>query len=321
MFLMAIKRAGLGITAIAVVQSIISILASLSIYSCAKQLSQSVATGLLAALFFILWLKISQWNMYILCESLYISCTAITVYLFQIQNRSWKIELVSILAMILTFFIKPTGLVVLLAGISYYIFRFVKGKSRRTIVIAVSILILGLLANTMLVTFQMVETYATGDIVYGCSWGPSQACPKVLTLEATNLTFPNSSEPVVNVFLFHLYNPWFSLKLSFAKLIAFLVHAKPYYSNIHNIFALTTLLPAYYLCIKGIKHAKSDYQVFTITHLVASCLTVMLTVEDWDGRFLMPLLPLIFIFTAVGIQHKLHTHDTRNSPQASNRDS
>ncbi|MCI0751995.1 MAG: glycosyltransferase family 39 protein [Flammeovirgaceae bacterium] len=308
LFLLFCKVIGLGNLGTVVLQCLLSILASVSVYLSTKQLTESGKAGLLSALLFLSWIKISQWNMYILCESLYISFTAITCYYFLRQSRTWKTEIISIALLLFTFFLKPAGISLVLAGIVFYLIRlFLQPRHR---MVAALILFIGILflSNTMLTTFRLVETYATGDIIYGCSWAPSQPCPEIYTLKAEGLTITYEGQPLLKVVLFFIYNPWFSIKLAFAKLIAFLLHIKPYYSIWHNGFIALTLFPAYYFSIRAINSVKESRLAFVIVYLLSSCLVIMLTVEDWDGRFLMPLLPLIFIFTGVGIYKRIIKH-------------
>ena len=301
-FLSLCKLVGLQVFGIVALQSIISMIASVSVYFCAKNLTKSNVAGLAASLFFLLWIRISQWNMYILCESLYISFTAITCFFLLKQNRNYRTEIISIVMLLFTAMLKPTGVCILIAGLLFYIFHFIHQARYR--IIAIVVLAIGILSlgNTMLYTYRMIETYASGDIIFGCT--ATRICPDIYVLDASGVVIPESNHQLIRVFLFFVYNPWLSIKLAFAKLIAFLIHIKPFYSIWNNLFIAITLFPAYYFSISGIRMLERNQLIFVLAFLISSCLTIMSTVEDWDGRFLMPLLPLIFVLAIAGVCQK-----------------
>lgn len=301
LILCLVKVMGVGNAGVILFQSLLSLTACVCVYLTASRLSASNLAGLISSLLFLLWLKISQWNMYVLCESSFTSFTVITAFLFLQPNRNWKLELASIASLLFTFFLKPSGISILVAGLTFYVFTYIKNPWQRAVVILLLLVIITGLCNRMLSTFTLVETYATGDVIYGCSLLPSQPCPKIFTLDASNITMPTAGQPLSKIFFFVIQNPWFFLKLTISKLAAFLLHIKPFYSIWHNLFIAFTLFPAYYFFAQGLRSIHGGRLAFVITYFVSACLIIMLTVEDWDGRFLMPLLPLIFIFAGIRI--------------------
>ena len=98
------------------------------------------------------------------------------------------------------------------------------------------------------------------------------------------------------MFLFILYNPIFFLKLSLAKLFYFYGNAKPYFSWQHNVVIIGFLWTVYGFGIKGFKYLKKNHKVFLLSYLM-----IVLCSEDWDGRFLIPVLPVVFVCCSVGI--------------------
>jgi len=308
-FLAICKMLGLTNAGTVVVQSVFSIVAGISVFLSTRQLAKTNMAGLTASLLFFGWLKISQWNMYLLCESLYISFTAFTIYFVLIPKRTWKTKAATLLLLFFTFFLKPAGISLMIAVLVFYIATYVTSIRFRILISAFAFLLILLLANRMLSTFLLVETYATGDIIYGCSWAPSQPCPPWFTLDSTGVEIAEAKSPLAKILLFTLNNPWFMLKLMLSKLFAFLIHAKPFYSIYHNLFILCTLIPTYYFLVRGFFKVSSSIKAFVATYFTGSCLVIMLTVEDWDGRFLMPLLPLLFIFACTGFyKQTVNTH-------------
>jgi hypothetical protein len=78
---------------------------------------------------------------------------------------------------------------------------------------------------------------------------------------------------------------------------------KPYFSPIHNTIIVLILYPVYIFAIIGyFRFGKTQFEKYFIAGYVASLVfTVSLTSENWDGRFLMPVLPFIFLLASHGI--------------------
>jgi hypothetical protein len=125
-----------------------------------------------------------------------------------------------------------------------------------------------------------------------------------LGMEApSDLYIPDATHStLVSVFLFASYNPVYFLKLFFLKLFLFLGNVKPYFSVLHNTVIVLILYPLYFFSVKGFlkfpSHRKEKY--FVAGFVIAQALTVALTSENWDGRFLVPLLPFVFLLAADG---------------------
>jgi hypothetical protein len=48
-------------------------------------------------------------------------------------------------------------------------------------------------------------------------------------------------------------------------------------------------------------------KTFALTFLLLNTLIMGFAVEDWDGRFLLPLLPMIFIFSTLGVDYLIES--------------
>jgi hypothetical protein len=91
-------------------------------------------------------------------------------------------------------------------------------------------------------------------------------------------------------------------KITTVKALLFLAHVKPYYSFLHNAFIVCFLLPVYFFAIRGVRHIlENKMRVLLFVFIGFQVVTVSLTSENWDGRFLLPVLPWVFIVSALGI--------------------
>jgi hypothetical protein len=153
------------------------------------------------------------------------------------------------------------------------------------------------LLNNMLSQFTLVESYAKGEVIY----------PNIrLGVEVPNdLMIPDTSlSPLARLGMFVFYNPFYFAKITLLKLFLFLANVKPYFSWLHNLLITLVLYPLYIFAFLGFKHFHDKIcgKYFILGFILAQCLTVMLTTENWDGRFLIPILPFILILSAMGIQ-------------------
>jgi hypothetical protein len=292
-------------------QVILSGIALYFLYHSAILLTQKRIVGLLAVFFYLLWFKISAWNFYILTESLYASMICITLYfIIQIPTQSSSYYFGVLPLVLFTAMARPTGIALLgaflLMGFSilHQKYRF----SWQKICLASMVLLCGFyfLLNRMLQTFVIVENYAMGEIVFGVTQYHSYRF--WLTVSNENLIVPSTQlAPIDRLFWFVIYNPIYFFKLASFKLFWFLGHIKPYYSLKHNLFIMAVLYPLYFFCIKGILYLKKikPLQHFMISYVTLHCLIIMFNNEDWDGRFIISILPVVFLMASVGMKRWL----------------
>ncbi|WKN33376.1 hypothetical protein PZB74_08520 [Porifericola rhodea] len=150
--------------------------------------------------------------------------------------------------------------------------------------------------HKMLVSYELVESYAKGEIIYpdvrlGISVPSNLIVPK------------NSLPPLVTLIQFVVFNPLYFIKITAIKVFLFLSNVKPYFSWLHNLLIIFILYPLYGFGIVGLRKYSYDKRIlhFIVSYIIAQTITVGLTTENWDGRFLVPVLPFIFILSAIGL--------------------
>lgn len=87
-------------------------------------------------------------------------------------------------------------------------------------------------------------------------------------------------------------------------------NVKPYFSILHNTLIVLVLYPLYYFAVKGFLQFPVDRKehIFISTYFIAQALTVALSSENWDGRFLIPVLPFVFMLSAIGLTPLIKKH-------------
>ena len=288
-------------------QLILSWFSIIILYKSSLLLFKDLTIAFTTSFVYLSFIEISYWNFYVLTESFYTSMMCIAIYLvirmYHYPNN--KNLLFCLISCLITFFTKPTGIsvAVALAILLAYQYKNVILKTPKYVLIystIVIILISYILINSMLKTFILIENYLLGEIVYGITTLPGFPSMGILTIDVdmTSMNVPDKNHsPIMRNFLFFIQNPVFFLKLFGLKLFWYLAHCKPYFSVIHNVFIVILLYPMYLFF--GISLAENTIEkpikLFLSSIIIINCLIVSLTSEDWDGRFLMPILPAIFL--------------------------
>lgn len=278
-------------------QIVLSGVATYCLYQLAVEIFNKREVAILAVLFYLLWIKIHEWNTFLYTESLFTSCCIVSFTVLVKSKNAWEYFVASVL-LIFTFFIRPTGFALVVGLLCYGMYSLQREYLKRVIplgfigAMAVLLLLAGMLKN-----FTLLESYAKAEIIY-----PNITLGMVVPFDI--YTPKEDHSILVRVFLFAFYNPIYFLKLFFLKLVLFLGNIKPYFSIFHNAVIVLILYPLYFFAVKGFlkfpAHRKEKY--FIVGFVIAQTLTIALTSENWDGRFLVPLLPFVFLLSASAIE-------------------
>ncbi|MEM7550431.1 MAG: hypothetical protein AAF363_12185 [Bacteroidota bacterium] len=279
---------------------IAAVIAIFCTYQLARKLTENSFIALSAPLLYILWFKFQQWNLIVYTDALFSHMVVISIYALT-QSKKPSSKAGAYVLILFTSFLRPTGLGLLFSVILYELSENLRANSFSSKQkIEVSMLSIGLLLislNYILKDFidSFINSYQAAEIIY----------PKIkLIIEKPEfLHIPEKNkQPLMRLMLFILYNPLYFFKISLVKGLLFLGHIKPYYSLMHNIFIGAFLYPLYFLALKGYLFMKNgSLKTLLISFIMFQLLIVSFTSENWDGRFLLPILPLIFILAANGI--------------------
>lgn len=290
-------------------QYILALTGVFAIYKTSFFLTSNHTVALIATTLFLVFPEVSQWNSYILPESVYISMTCLSLYLLarcSKEKSSFIYVAITLSTVLFTVFIKPTGFALPLSVLIVLIVKIWKTYNYRVIRWVLPIFLVIIIfpfLNAALATFQIMENYQKGEVIYDITSVPGVKGIEFLVINPPeDITLPEEERlPLVKILAFLIDNPVYSIKLFIAKLFYFFFHIRPYWSWFHNLFVLVYLVPLYYFFFKGLPHAGKEVRVFSISFIVLHALSIGLTSEDWDGRFLMPVLPVLVMIAAQGI--------------------
>lgn len=300
-FLVAIPLAfGLNPEFVLVLHFAFAVSALICLYKLVFSITQNTKKAFVASLLYVLWFKFQQWNLIIYTDASFAHLVVISIYFLHQVKSNLSLGL-AFLLIIFTAFIRPTGIGFLFAILAYFSFDWSQNvfRDKRK---AIGISLLGLVLFLLFLNFAMshyiawfIESYAKAEIIY-----PNES---LFVEKPTNLVFYEGNlPPILKLLLFFIQNPIYMFKITALKMALFIGHIKPYYSTAHNIFIASFLYPTYIFAVRGIfRFPKSKLKAFVITFLLFQILTVSFTSENWDGRFLLPLLPWIFLLASFGV--------------------
>lgn len=284
-----------GIEWIALLNIAASLGALFIIYNISRRMYKGWKFGFTASLHYILFVKISQWNFIIYTDSLFTSFCIISIglYMQYIRKLSPRLLLLVIISFLFTVFLRPVGLVFL----GCFLIALLEDLSVRRIGYLVGfglIFLIGL--NLVLKDYadSFIEAYSTAEIIY----------PDLnLGIKVpSDLWIPYEGQPLIRITSFAIGNPVYFLKLFFAKVILFVTGTRPYFSIAHNVVLIVFLIGSYGLAFYGNLVTSFKFlSRFTFLFFLSQIVMVGLTSVNWDGRFLFPILPFIFIFASAGI--------------------
>ncbi len=279
---------------IVLTQLMASLLSVLAIQQLTNKLNGNKISGLISGMLMIIWFKFSQWDYILYTDSLFTSLVILSIYTLNSSKKAFRF--ISAILILITVLIRPTGIGFLLVLIlTWYYIRFYPDRYKRYLILP-AILIAAIIINFVLIDFipSFIESYAKGLIIY----------PYItFDLGQDQLHIPeNSNWPLIQLIEFICYNPVYIIKAFFIKAGIYLIHAKSYYSIPHNFFIGIILCPTYSLAIlSAIRLPKSTIKTFAMSFIVIQMIIVGLTSENWDGRFLFPILPWVFLLAGASL--------------------
>jgi len=294
-------------TSIIFLQIIISGFSVYYIYTGVLKLSKNLLTAFLATLLYVLWFKFQQWNLIVYTESLYTSISVIAFFIL-LNSKGRYQHILALALVVFATFLRPTGIGFIIAISGYLFYEKLKFISRygwyKITVLGIYSFAGLILVNISLVPFvdSFIESYKNAEIIYpGLSLGITPP---------TNLYTPGSdNQPLVRLLAFSTGNPIYFLKITMVKGLLFIGHVKPYYSPFHNLFIIGYLYPLYFFAVRGLRLVPNkSLRIFIVIYILFQTLTVSLTSENWDGRFILPILPWIFILAAFALSSMLQNY-------------
>ncbi|MBO2008568.1 hypothetical protein [Hymenobacter negativus] len=294
-------RLDLGWNGIVAGQMLVSAAATSAIYRGTRRLAVGQqGAAALATLLFIAWPDIQQFNVFLLTESLFISLVALSFGAFtRARTGGWQSWVLLVVVLILTALARPNGfmagLAASLAGLDALRSRPDRRPWRAALLLLVLLSpLLWVALNHQLATYYLMDTYQRGELIFRYQlWAVHQTAPLAMP--------PPGTGPVMRVLYFAVHNPLYLGRLMLGKLFVFISYLKPHYSLAHRVLGVLVLWPAYWLAVLGARQRSiwRPARLFLAGLFLLQTAIIMLTVDDWDVRFLAPVLPVVFVLAAL----------------------
>jgi hypothetical protein len=261
-------------------------------------------SGIICVALFLLYLPLFFFNFYILTDTLFINMVIILSYLFVYFKKNYLPIIVLLVLALIT--IRPNGMMFLfsiLICISLYLLNNKKYLYLLLFSLFLLILIFPIIniANNYIIDLNLLESISSKGIIWGYSFEKNAVCRQsCMSIELINENFENS---IVGIFKFISINFINYFKIFLFKIFWLLLRARPYYSDLHNLYIIIFDIVLYSSFIYGyIKRPKNNFSVNVILFFILlSVVLVGLTFADWDSRFSLYFLPLIMLFSSYGI--------------------
>lgn len=290
-------------------QYILSFIATLFFYQGLLKLTNNKQAAFFTTLLVICYMPIQQWNTCLLTESIFISLILLFVWAFSFEKTVPK-WLMLILISILATTVRPNGGILLLCCFAFYGIQSIQQNKKFPVFFSIGIAIALLILHSFTDTFYqfLLDSFNKGEIICGYDHWTSP--------NKTHIPNNASRGSITKILNLISSNPLKSMQLFASRFVALWSDVRMYYSLSHNLFIGFYLLTAYATAIIGfIQYRKvfAELALITILYCGLNSLLIMITYADWDGRFLAPLLPMIFIWSGLGIYFSIQFFNRKNT--------
>jgi hypothetical protein len=249
-----------------------------------------------AALVWIAFLPLQEWTTHLYTESIFVSVVCIWMYyLVQYLTRRQYLKHLALCSIALVF-IRPTGMLFLpVAGMAIF---WQLPSSRHYFLWAGLPLLLGfyaLLATAMRGQgeFDFLLPFKEGHIICGLPTYP------------TPIAFEGDAQSLTGIVAFIWYYPWEFIRLAGQRLWAFWSIYRSYYSPLHNVVYTGFFVALYVGVFVTWKQALPAFKTIAFCTALVFSVSVMITCDDWHSRFLLPVLPSLFVLLPAGLPKRL----------------
>lgn len=298
-FIALIKFIGLPLEFVLIFQIIISIIAAFTLFNLAKYITGNSISGYVAISLYMLNPFINTWHTFILTESLYSSCVIFSCWAFYkvLKFRSYKYIIIFIIILLSTIFIRPNGWIFLPIFICFFIFYSklkLKVKISSVIIIFFSFIILANSIPTLQKAINVttpIELMKKGEVI----WGHPELRTEMPKEEIKN------QENWSQGYKYIIKHPFACSKLAFLRVGNMFIQVRSHHSTIYKAHILLWIIPAYFLAFLGIiKYRKSMIMRIFLAVIVGHAFIVALTYATHESRFLIYILPLIYLLSGCG---------------------
>jgi hypothetical protein len=255
--------------------------------------------ALFGSLAFVMFPDISQWNNYVLSDSLYISAVAANLFAIHRLLQGATIGRLFLAGTTLTIaaLLRPSGWIVAAVTIPFLVVERL-GVNRRSLALA-AILIAGgvsLYVGTDLfrrgVSSEFPDRRLAAGIVIDNYWAANHRMPEpTFTLDGTVSSYARyaAAAPLATAWLL-------AARVGYA-----VAHVRPFYSRMHNLVNAVMLWPLNLLALIAIVRAGDSFTWYLRAVCAAHLALVAFFLADADGRFFMHTFPAVIVLAMDGL--------------------
>ena len=287
---------------VVILQIILTAISALCLYKITKTLF-STSIGIISFFIFLFYPDIQIRNFYILTESLIISIPIISIYL--IINKKKYIAFLGYSLLLFSCFIRPHAIVIFPVLMLLLYFDFKNSGSKLLINLfyitnIIFIPIIFIIANYLLTKEGALLRLISGQIIGEYEGLKIDGVPKL---------YDNKFENLIEIIFIIFKYPIFFIKVFLMKFFWFFARIRPYYSDFHNLIIIITTLPIYITFVFGLFTKTNNYKLkmSLLFYIFLITISVCIIQVDWSGRFLLPIIPIIIIFSSSGFLYLYKT--------------
>ncbi len=288
-------------TGVVWLQMIFSLATLFAFFKLAHRLFDNTTIAFGAGLLLIIWPDYQQWNLYVHTESLYVSAIILVFSRLITAQKGWHYSQLALL-LIFLMFLRSNGFMVSLAVISYIAsdFWLKRGYRLRWLVAALffgGIPVLVFLAHFFLSNSSGFYSF-TGHLI---SESVIQGYNSVRVERRGEVALVGS--PLHQIIQVVCSEPAFFFKRSLQRLLFYWGQVRPYYSTPHIWAICLFFYTQYLLGMYGILKGQLQTPLLTAIVIFGALNTAMVLVSgvDWDNRFMMPMLPFVYLTATAGL--------------------
>lgn len=305
------KLLGFETIGVYIVQLLINLLSMYLLFKLVVKLSKNNATAFVCVLLMIACYSWQLWAVHLYTESLFCPLIIIFTYVLFAMQKSFKQKLTAGLLFLLILFTRPTGLLFIpVIGLLIMYKLYTRKK--------ILALVYGLIACSLFLVVlnyamesgtsydfikPLVQNYVICDVPLN----------EQVSVQSSSLQNVEGNLPALVNYI--IQNPGSFFKMAGLKFLSFWGMTRPYYSYWHNLAFMCFFYPLFFLGFIGafkLRKINGPFILFSVGSIIIFTLSVMFTCDDWNNRFIMPILPFVIIFASFGIKYLYNKAVTKN---------
>ena len=299
-FISIFKYFDLNLTYVVIFQIFLTFLSSLCLYKITEKLS-SCYGGLFSLSLYLFYFPLQIRNFYILTETVFICSIIFLIYFLLFFKKNNLIIIIFLVFFIIL--IRPHGIILIPSLFLALILWFYSNK-KKLFYLSIIFFITLCYPSLLLINFYLENEKILFKLLnYGIIYGYNN--------ENNYLNFNeplNNKNDILSLLIFIKENSYNFIISFYKKIWFFLIRARPFYSDIHNLYLIIFNVILYPLVIYG--YLKNDLKKkisinFMYFFVIFSTISAGLSFADWSGRFVLYIFPIFFIFAGIGFSYTL----------------